>query len=168
MRRDEKETDMDPLMNGIPPTSLPSGLLANAQLAPQGFFGNLLGQVGAPVGSAIGSALGNQGLGQTIGSVAGQLGRFLPFEAAPQFATGPQLAPQGFFGGLLGSALGGLGGSALGGALGNRNLGNTIGSTAGGILGAILPFDAGPQFVPQGFANVPIAGTFPATVVARA
>src|SRR5512133_2758660 len=133
MRRDEKETDMDPLMNGIPQTSLPSGLLANAQLAPQGFFGNLLGQVGAPVGSAIGSALGNQGLGQTIGSVAGQLGRFLPFEAAPQFAP-PQFAPQGFFGNLLGQ------------------VGAPVGSAGGRPVG-VVPDVAAPRCAPQGFVG---------------
>jgi hypothetical protein len=87
---------MDAQVNGAAMMPQPVGLLAGQQFAPQGFFGNLLGQVGAPLGSAIGSAFGNQGLGQAIGGAAGQLGRFLPFEA------GPQLAPQGFFGNLLG------------------------------------------------------------------
>ncbi|WP_246741628.1 hypothetical protein, partial [Bradyrhizobium aeschynomenes] len=178
---------------------------AGPQFAPQGFFGNLLGQVGAPLGGAIGGAFGHQGLGNQIGGVAGQLAqRFLPFEAAPEFApqgylgnllgqTGspyggaitncfgnrsfgptlggvmsqhgqnvlpfeaaPEFAPQGILGGFLGSTLGGLGGGFVGKALGNRNLGRSIGSTAGGILGSILPFDAGPQLVQNGWANVPI------------
>ncbi|HEY4544937.1 MAG TPA: hypothetical protein VIG90_00740 [Pedomonas sp.] len=55
------------------------------QFAPQGFFGDLLKQYGAPIGGAIGGAFGNQGLGQTIGGLAGQLGNFLPFQSAPQF-----------------------------------------------------------------------------------
>jgi len=73
-----------------------SPLAAAPQLDPQGFFGNLLGQLGGPLGGAIGGLAGNQGLGQQIGGIAGQLGRMLPFNAAPQ------LDPQGFFGNLLG------------------------------------------------------------------
>src|ERR1700730_18094192 len=110
---------MDPMMNGALQATPPNGLLAAQQLAPQGFFGNLLGQVGAPLGSVVGSALGNQGLGQQIGSVAGQLGRFLPFEA------NPQLAPQGFFGNLLGQVGAPLGGF-IGNALCNQGLGQQI------------------------------------------
>lgn len=56
-----------------------------AQLAPQGFFGNLLGQIGQPLGGAIGSIFGNQQLGSQLGGAAGQLGRFLPFQAGPGF-----------------------------------------------------------------------------------
>ena len=153
--------DVQQMTNGALQMSPPLGFVAGQQLAPQGFFGNLLGQYGAPLGGVIGGAFGNQGLGQAIGSAAGSLGRFLPFDAGPQYAAGPQLAPQGFLGGILGSALGGLGGGALGGWLGNRNLGKTIGSTAGGILGGILPFDAGPPFAPYGPANVPIASIYP-------
>src|SRR5262249_10956801 len=82
---------------------------AGAQLDPQGFFGNLLGQVGPQLGGLIGGRFGNAGLGQQIGGIAGQLGRFLPFEA------GPQLDPQGFFGNLLGQV-----GPQLGGLIGGR------------------------------------------------
>src|SRR5438445_585339 len=141
---------MDPMMNGALQATLPNGLLATQQLAPQGFFGNLLGQVGAPLGGIVGSALGNQGLGQQIGSAAGQLGRFLPFDA------GPQLAPQGFFGNLLGQ-VGALLGSVVGNAFGNQGLGQQIGGIAGQLGQRFLPFDAGPQFnsgpqfAPQGF-----------------
>lgn len=53
------------------------------QYAPQGFFGNLLGQVGQPLGGAIGGMFGNAGLGNTIGGIAGQLGRYLPFNVDP-------------------------------------------------------------------------------------
>lgn len=53
------------------------------QLAPQGWLGNIIGQVGRPLGSAIGGMLGNAGVGGTIGGVAGQLGRLLPFGADP-------------------------------------------------------------------------------------
>jgi 16S rRNA C1402 N4-methylase RsmH len=121
------------------------------QLAPQGWFGNLLGQVGQPLGGAIGGAFGNAGLGNTIGGIAGQLGRLLPFNADPvalayaQQAAAQQqqqLAPQGWFGNLLGQVGQPLGG-AIGGAFGNAGLGNTIGGIAG-QLGRLLPFNADP------------------------
>jgi len=75
------------------------------ELAPQGFFGNLLGQIGKPLGNVIGGAFGNSTLGGQIGSVAGQLGRFLPFNVDPvtaayaqqQLTQSPQFA-QGQFG----------------------------------------------------------------------
>ncbi len=57
--------------------------LQQAQFAPQGWFGNLIGQVGRPLGGAIGGLFGNAGLGSTIGGVAGQLGSLLPFAAGP-------------------------------------------------------------------------------------
>jgi hypothetical protein len=50
------------------------------QLAPQGLFGNLIGQLGQPLGGAIGSLFGQSGLGNQIGGIAGQLGRMLPFQ----------------------------------------------------------------------------------------
>jgi hypothetical protein len=60
------------------------------QPAPQGWFGNLINQVGRPLGGAIGGLFGNAGLGSTIGGVAGQIGSMLPFAAntgivPPQF-----------------------------------------------------------------------------------
>ena len=66
------------------------------QIAPQGWFGNLIGQVGQPLGSAIGGLFGNAGLGSTIGGVAGQIGRMLPFGADPvaQAYAQQQLAQQ--------------------------------------------------------------------------
>ncbi len=64
------------------------------QLGPQGWFGNLLGQVGQPLGTTIGNIFGNAGLGSTIGNVAGQLGRFLPFNADPVTAAYLQQAQQ--------------------------------------------------------------------------
>src|SRR5207247_5484629 len=124
---------------------------AGPQLAPQGFFGNLLGQVSAPLGSVVGSALGNQGLGQQIGSVAGQLGRFLPFDA------GPQLAPQGFFGNLLGQVGAPLGG-IVGNALGNQGLGQQVGGIAGKLGECFLSFAGGPQFAPEGFFGKLLCG----------
>ncbi len=60
------------------------------QLAPQGWFGNILGQVGRPLGGAIGGIFGQSGLGGTIGGVAGQLGRLLPFGADPTIAAQQQ------------------------------------------------------------------------------
>ncbi|NDP60539.1 MAG: hypothetical protein GZ090_14405, partial [Oxalobacteraceae bacterium] len=124
---------------------------------PQGWFGNLIGQVGQPLGGAIGGAFGNAGLGNTIGGIAGQLGRMLPFNADPvaaayaqqaqlqqlqQLQQQQQLAPQGWFGNLIGQVGQPLGG-AIGGAFGNAGLGNTIGGIAG-QLGRMLPFNADP------------------------
>ena len=70
------------------------------QLAPQGFFGNLPGQVGQPLGGAIGGVFGNQGFGSPIGGTVGQLGRFLPFNVDPMTAgyAQMQLTPQPFGG----------------------------------------------------------------------
>ncbi|MBV8687007.1 MAG: hypothetical protein JOZ90_15580 [Alphaproteobacteria bacterium] len=134
------------------------------ELAPQGFFGNLLSQVAPIAGGAIGQIAGHPQLGQQIGSVAGQLGRFLPFEAAPQLP--PELAPQGFFGNLLGQVAP-IAGSAIGQLAGHPQLGQQIGSVAG-QLGRFLPFQAAPQLppelAPQGFFGnllsqvAPIAG----------
>src|SRR4051794_37683138 len=122
-----------------------------AQFAPQGFFGNLLGQYGGGLGGLIGGALGNQVRGQQIGGLAGQLGqRFLPFGVDPMQA---QFAPQGFFGNLLGQYGGGLGGFIVG-ALGNQGLGQQIGGLAGQLGQRFLPFGVDPmqaQFAPQGF-----------------
>ena len=71
---------------------------APAQLAPQGFVGDLLGQVGSPIGQFIGGHFGHPALGQQIGGTVGNIAQtFLPFSAAPQFA------PQGFFGDVLGA-----------------------------------------------------------------
>jgi hypothetical protein len=79
----------------------------DAQLAPQGWFGNIIKNVAQPLGGAIGGAFGNAGLGNTIGGIAGQLGGMLPFGADPvtqaylqqaqlaQLAQQAQLANQG-------------------------------------------------------------------------
>jgi hypothetical protein len=80
-------------------------------LQPQGFFGNLLGQLGQPLlGGVIGSILGNPQLGSQIGGIAGGLGQILPFGVNPlmaAYASG-QLSPQGFFWQPPGGALGGV------------------------------------------------------------
>jgi hypothetical protein len=142
------------------------------QFAPQGFFGNLLGQVGQPLGGAIGGLFGNSGLGSQIGGIAGQLGRsVLPFNIDPMMAAyahqqaQQQFAPQGFFGNLLGQVGQPLGG-AIGGLFGNAGLGSQIGGIAGQIGRSVLPFSVDPitaayvqqqlaqqqqQFAPQGF-----------------
>jgi hypothetical protein len=122
------------------------------QLAPQGLVGDFLGAVGRPVGSFVGGRFGNAGLGGAVGDLAGQAAqRWLPFAADPYAqAQAAQLAPQGFFGGILGSALGGLGGGAIGNLFGNRDLGENIGRIAGGAGGAILPFSAQPFGAQQG------------------
>jgi hypothetical protein len=146
------------------------------QLAPQGFFGNLLGSVGKPLGGLIGGAFGNAGLGSTIGGVAGQFGRMLPFGVDPMAAQQQamqqqamqqqalqqhalqqhalqqqQLAPQGAIGNFIGQ-YGQPIGNAIGGAFGNAQLGGTIGSLAG-QLGKMLPFGADPYS--QQYAGYP-------------
>jgi hypothetical protein len=123
------------------------------QFAPQGFFGNLLGQVGQPLGGAIGGLFGNAGLGSQIGGIAGQLGRsILPFSVDPITAAyaqqqlaqqQQQFAPQGWFGNLLGQVGQPLGG-AIGGLLGNAGLGSQIGGIAGQIGRSVLPFSIDP------------------------
>jgi hypothetical protein len=147
------------------------------QLNPQGFFGNLIGQVGRPLGSMIGSTFGNRNLGNTIGGIAGGLGRFLPFSADPvqqaqiqqqmqleqqqqmqqlqqaqQAQQAQQLNPQGWFGDIVNQVGRPLGG-AIGGAFGNAGLGNAIGDVASQI-GRILPFNVDPQSL---MANPPVA-----------
>ena len=67
------------------------------QLGPQGWFGNLIGQVGRPLGGAIGGMFGNASLGSSIGGAAGQLGQMLPFGSDPisaAYAQQAQLAQQ--------------------------------------------------------------------------
>jgi hypothetical protein len=118
------------------------------QLSPQGWIGNLIGQVGQPLGGAIGGLFGQSGLGNQIGGVASQLGRLLPFSADPmqqsQQAYGQQqLAPQGLFGNLIGQLGQPLGG-AIGGLFGQPNMGSQIGGIAG-QLGRMLPFSADPM-----------------------
>jgi hypothetical protein len=154
------------------------------QLAPQGWFGNLIGQVGQPLGGAIGGMFGNAGLGSQIGGIAGQIGRsVLPFSVDPitaayvqqqlaqqHLAQQQQFAPQGWFGNLLGQVGQPLG-TAIGSTFGNANLGSQIGSTVGQLGRSFLPFSVDPvmaayaqqqalqaqqqQFAPQGwFGNL--------------
>ena len=124
------------------------------QLAPQGFFGNLLGHIGQPLGSAIGGIFGQSGLGGSIGSAAGQLGRLLPFQMDPmqqlQQAYAQQLyqqqmqqlAPQGIFGNLIGQ-IGQPVGNAIGSLFGQPGVGSAIGGAVG-QLARLLPFQIDP------------------------
>ena len=130
------------------------------QLAPYGFFGDLIGQVAPQVGRWVGGQTG-----QEIAQVAGGLAqRYLPFAAGPQLPQAPmpqpQLAPYGLLGGALGNVLGGIGGGALGGWLGNRGAGEAIGRAAGSVLGGILPFGAGPVPTYPYAAQVPQYGPY--------
>ena len=127
-------------------------------LSPQGWFGNLIGQIGQPLGSAVGSILGQPHIGSQLGGYAGQLGRMLPFSADPmqqaygQQAYGQQVptqayasqgyAPQGWIGNLIGQ-IGQPVGTAIGGLHGQPVLGGQIGSIAAQI-GRLLPFQADP------------------------
>jgi hypothetical protein len=125
-----------------------------AQLAPQGFFGDILGQFGRPLGGAIGTLVGNPVFGGQLGGVVGQLGqRFLPFSIDPvtaAYAQQAQLAPQGFW------PLGG----AIGTIFGNPVLGGQLGGVVGQLGQRFLPFSVDPitaayaqqaQLAPQGF-----------------
>src|SRR5687767_9001484 len=86
---------------GVPGGYVPAWLATGGgQLAPQGFFGNLLGSIAQPVGQAIGGAFGQPQLGGQIGQAAGGFAGLLPFQAGPGMVPGyggGQLAPQGFF-----------------------------------------------------------------------
>ena len=120
------------------------------QLAPAGWFGNLVGGIAPGVGRLVGGNAGN-----VINTVGG-LARLLPFEADPmqQAYAGygnpayanATLAPQGLFGGILGGFGGGHAGRAIGGLFGRggADIGSTIGSTIGGIAGGLLPFQVDP------------------------
>ena len=69
--------------------------LTQQQFTPQGWFGNLISQIGQPVGTAIGSLYGQPVLGGQIGSIAAQIGRLLPFQLDPvQQAWAQQMAQQ--------------------------------------------------------------------------
>ncbi|MEH6404422.1 MAG: hypothetical protein V7750_13675, partial [Sneathiella sp.] len=151
-----------------------AGITPPPQLAPQGFFGDMIGAVAPVAGNLIGSALGNQQAGQSIGQVAGQLGGLIPFASGPspvQLAPPSQYAPQGIWGNVI-SQVAPVAGNALGTAFGNQHFGSTVGNAVG-QLGSLLPFSAGPgqipvaaqaQYAPQGFFGdlvqqfAPVAG----------
>jgi hypothetical protein len=122
---------------------------AAPQLAPYGFFGDIVSSIAPRVGEYFGGSTG-----RTIGDVAGHLASYIPFSAGPQMPmtpvvpmAAPQLAPYGIFGGALGNFLGGHAGHAIGGWLGNSGAGSAVGSALGTALGSVLPFAAGPQLV---------------------
>lgn len=122
------------------------------QLSPQGWLGNLIGQVGQPLGGAIGGIFGQPNIGSQIGGIAGQLGRLLPFSADPMqqaYGQQQQLAPQGLFGNLIGQLGQPLGG-AIGSIFGQPNIGSQLGGIAG-QLGRMLPFSADP--IQQAYAQ---------------
>ena len=106
--------------------------------APQGFWGDMIHNVGSAVGNVVGGNTGN------IIRDASALGQYLPFNAGPVMGQPAAYAPQGILGGIGGGLLGG----AIGKALGNKGLGSAI----GGAIGTFLPFQAGPgqpiQYIP--------------------
>src|SRR5438874_12406314 len=57
--------------------------VGGGQLAPQGFFGNLLGQLAGPAGQAFGGLFGQPQFGGQIGQAIGSLSHLLPFQAVP-------------------------------------------------------------------------------------
>ena len=143
-----------PSFNNLGQQPLPFSAGPTAGYAPQGFFGDLLGAVGAPVGGAIGGLFGNARTGQQIGGTLGSLAQqYLPWSAGPAMSYVPQgYAPQGFFGDLLG-AVGAPVGGAIGGLFGNARTGQQIGGTLGSLAQQYLPWSAGPSvgYAPQGF-----------------
>src|SRR5262249_12170245 len=100
------------------------------QLAPQGWFGNLVSNRAPTVGGAVGGAPG-----QIIAGL-GSIGALLPFGVGPQQQMG-QLTPQGWFGNLVSNLA-----PTVGGAVGG-----TPGQIISGLgsLGSLLPFGVGPQ-----------------------
>ena len=125
------------------------------QLAPQGFFGNLLGQIGQPLGSAIGGIFGQSGSGGSIGSALGQLGRLLPFQIDPvqlayaQQAYAQQLAPQSLYGNLLGQ----IGQPLISSMPGYMGVGHVMANIAG-PAGKLLPYTIDPiQQLQQAYAQ---------------
>lgn len=88
---------VDPLTAAYAQQQQQQQLLQQAQLgqlAPQGWFGNIIKSVGRPLGGMIGGAFGNAGLGGTIGGIAGQLGGMLPFGVDPVSAAYAQQQAQ--------------------------------------------------------------------------
>jgi hypothetical protein len=63
------------------PQTYPS--VGSGQWAPQGFFGNLLGQLAGPAGQAFGGLFGHPQIGSQIGQALGGLSHPLPFQAVP-------------------------------------------------------------------------------------
>jgi len=148
-------------------------LQQQAQLAPQGWFGNIVKSVAQPLGQTIGNAFGHGQLGSTIGGYAAQLGGMLPFAVDPvQQAYAQQAAQQQQLQqlqqlqqiqqlqqlqqmqqaqgiapqGWFGNIIKSVGqplGQAIGSAFGHGQLGGTIGSYAG-QLGGMLPFAVDP------------------------
>jgi hypothetical protein len=57
--------------------------VSGGQLAPQGFLGNLLGQLAGPAGQAFGGLLGQPQIGSQIGQALGGLSHLLPFQTLP-------------------------------------------------------------------------------------
>jgi hypothetical protein len=53
------------------------------QVTPQGFLGNLLGQLAGPAGQAFGGLFGQPQIGSQLGQMLGGLGHLLPFQIMP-------------------------------------------------------------------------------------
>lgn len=125
----------------IQQAQLAQQLAQQGQLAPQGFFGSLLGQIGQPLGSAVGSIFGNPALGGQLGGAAAQFGRFLPFNVDPitaAYAQQAQLASQGFYG----------------------NMPPQFGQLQPGQFGQSPPGQFGLPYAPQTFAGGGVPGQY--------
>ncbi|WP_374363290.1 hypothetical protein [Pseudoduganella danionis] len=162
---------VDPVTAAYAQQAQQQQLLQQAQLAPQGWFGNIVKSVAQPLGQTIGNVFGHGQLGGTIGGYAAQLGGMLPFAADPvqqayaqqaaqqqqqlqqlqqlqqiqqlqQMQQAQGIAPQGWFGNII-KSVGQPLGQAIGNAFGHGQLGGTIGGYAG-QLGGMLPFAVDP------------------------
>jgi hypothetical protein len=120
------------------PQTYPS--LGGVQLAPQGFFGNLLGQLAGPAGQAFGGLFGQPQIGGQIGQMLGGLGHLLPFQVAPGISPA-------VWGGQ--PMYGGWGGQPMYGGWGGQPM-----------YGGGQPGYAGGQLAPQGFWGN-LLGQFP-------
>jgi hypothetical protein len=118
------------------------------QFAPQGAIGSWIHQLAPQLGGTVGGMFGQPQIGNVLGNLAGTLGSILPFAAGPQFPQQQQFMPQGALGNIL-QQLGPQLGGTVGGMFGQSGLGNVLGNLAG-QFGGMLPFSAGPQFIPQG------------------
>ncbi len=133
--------DASGLARYLPFEACPMQAQQSVAYAPQGFWGDMISNVGGAVGNVIGGNTGN------IIRDASALGQYLPFSAGPMTAPQAAYTPQGFWGNMI-SGVGG----AVGNVVGGRT-GNIIRDASG--LARYLPFEAGPMTVAQPAAYDP-------------
>jgi hypothetical protein len=142
-------------------TYYPMGAMAAPQYVPMGWFGDAVSRsapiIGGTVGGITSALTKNPALGGLVGGftnvVARDYGHLIPFEAGPQVMQAPMgYAPQGAFGNFV-RDVAPVVGQHVGG-----NWGRVISTV--GSLGDLLPFHAGPQMAPMGYAPQGAFGNF--------